>query len=141
MKKTRTNVSFHKSLFVLAAILCGMGAFAHEILGAPQVLEPLEESGLEDSVIWLHHFSWHVGTVAVIAMIAMYLLAVWHRAGSIFAVIASSMSAGFAALGISLAMFGNAALWTTPAPYAWGVIAAIGFLGVLLSRRNARQPS
>jgi hypothetical protein len=131
-------MSLHKILFLLAAILCGLGALAHEILGAPQVLNPLKGSGLDDSVIWLHHFSWHVGTVAVLAMVAMYLLAIWHKAGAIFAVIASSMSAGFAALGLSLAIFGNAALWTTPAPYPWGIIAIIGFLGVFLSGRAAK---
>lgn len=128
----------HKIFFIIAALLCGLGALAHEVLGAPQVLEPLQGSGLDDSVIWLHHFSWHVGTVAVLAMVVMYLLAVWHKAGAIFAVIASSMSAGFAALGISLALFGNAALWTTPAPYPWGIIAAIGFFGVFLSRRATK---
>lgn len=98
------------------------------------VLGALEGSGLDDQVIWLHHFSWHVGTVAVIAMVAMFALAIWHPAGSIFALIASSMSAGFAVFGISLAIFGNAALWSTPAPYPWTVIAVLGFAGVLLSR-------
>jgi hypothetical protein len=32
-------------------------------------------------VIWLHHFSWHVGSVAVLAMIGLFLLAVWQPSG------------------------------------------------------------
>jgi hypothetical protein len=119
-------------LFFLAAVLCLLGVAAHELLGAPMVLGPLEASGLEDEVIWLHHFSWHVGTVAVIAMVAMYLLAIWHPAGAIFAVIASLMSAGFAALAISLAVFGSPVMWSTPAPYPWTVVAILGFAGTLV---------
>ncbi|WP_439101181.1 hypothetical protein [Congregibacter sp.] len=101
------------------------------------VLGPLEGLGLDDEVIWLHHFSWHVGTVAVLAMVAMYALAIWHPAGAIFALIASAMSAAFAVFGISLAIFGNAALWSTPAPYPWTLIAILGFAGVLFSRGAA----
>ncbi len=113
--------------------MSALGALAHEIAGAPKVLKPLAVAGIEDGVVGLHHFSWHVGTVAVIGMIAMYLLAVWHPAGTILALVASSISAGFAVIGISLAVFVNAALWRTPAPYPWGVVALLGFAGVWLS--------
>lgn len=126
-----------KALFIVSALLCVLGAVAHELAGAPMVLGPLKDSGLEDQVVWLHHFSWHVGTVAVIAMAGLYLLAIWHSAGTIFALIASLMSTGFAAFGITLATFGNSALWSTPAPYPWAIIAVLGFAGVFLSRSTA----
>ncbi|MDP4595261.1 MAG: hypothetical protein NWT00_11990 [Beijerinckiaceae bacterium] len=125
-------MAIHDILFLVAAGLCVVGALAHELAGAPKVLGPLQDTNLPNDVIWLQHFSWHVGTVAVLGMVAMYLLAVWHPAGSILALVASFMGAGFAAFGISLAIFGNAALWRTPAPYPWGIIALIGFAGVLL---------
>jgi hypothetical protein len=47
--------------------------------------------------------------------------------------VATSISAGFAILGIGLASFGNSVLWTTPAPYPWAVVALTGLLGVLLT--------
>ncbi len=119
-------------LYLASAILSLLGVVAHELLGSPKVLGPLKNSGLPDDVIWLHHFSWHVGSVAVLAMIALFLLAVLQPDGLIFAAVATAMSAGFAALGILLALFGNRALWRTPAPYPWTLIASLGGIGLLL---------
>ncbi|MEE4110023.1 MAG: hypothetical protein V2I24_11775 [Halieaceae bacterium] len=119
-------------LFVSASVLALLGVAAHELLGAPKVLGPLKASGLPDNVVWLHHFSWHVGSVAVLAMIALFLLAVYEPDGYAYAAVATAMSLGFAALGIGLAVFGNRALWKTPAPYPWTLIAVIGVLGLLL---------
>jgi len=128
------NLTIPGVLFFSAAVLCVLGVAAHELLGAPMVLGPLEASGLEDEVVWLHRFSWHVGTVAVIAMAGMFLLAIWHPAGTSFAVVASLMSAGFAACAVSLAVFGDPVMWSTPAPYPWTVVAILGFAGALVSR-------
>jgi hypothetical protein len=119
-------------LFVSASVLALLGVAAHELLGAPKVLGPLKASGLPDNVVWLHHFSWHVGSVAVLAMIVLFLLAVYQPDGYTYAAVATAMSLGFAALGIGLAVFGNRALWKTPAPYPWTLIAVIGVLGLLL---------
>lgn len=119
-------------LFVVAAALSLLGVIAHELAGSPKVLGPLADSGLEPDVAWLHHFSWHVGSVAVLAMVALFLMAVWLPDGRWFGAVATAMSAGFAALGIGLAIFGNGALWRTPAPYPWTVIAILGGLGLVL---------
>jgi hypothetical protein len=122
-------------LFYFAAGLSLLGVIAHELAGTPKVLGPLKTSGLPDSVIWLHHFSWHVGSVAVLAMISLFILAAWQPSGVLFAAVATAMSAGFAALGIGLATFGNPALWRTPAPYPWAVIAILGGLGMFFMER------
>ena len=119
-------------LFLASAGLALFGVAAHEILGSPKVLGPLKDSGLPDDIVWLHHFSWHVGSVAVLAMVALFLLAVWCPDGLAFAAVATAMSAGFAALGISLALFGNRALWRTPAPYPWTLIAVLTGLGLAI---------
>ncbi len=117
-------------LFYIAAGLSLLGLIAHELVGAPRVLKPLKTAGLPDSVIWLHHFSWHVGSVAVLAMIGLFLLAAWQAEGFLFAAVATAMSAGFAGLGFMLAVFGNKALWRTPAPYPWTLIAILGGFGL-----------
>jgi hypothetical protein len=124
-----------KLLYVFAAVLSLLGAAAHEIVGAPMVLAPLEGSGLPPDIIWLHHFSWHVGTVAVMGIVALFGFAVAHPAGRLLAAIASSVSLGFAALGVGLAVFGDPVVWTTPAPYPWTLVAILGFLGVMLAPR------
>lgn len=121
-------------LFMVAAGLSTVGVVAHELLGSPKVLAPLKDSGLPLEVIWLHHFSWHVGSVAVVAMVALFLLGAWQPDGLIYAAVATAMSAGFAMLGTGLAVFGNRALWRTPAPYPWTLIALIGGLGLYLTR-------
>lgn len=122
-------------LFYIAAGLSLIGVIAHEVLGAPKVLGPLKTSDLPDDVIWLHHFSWHVGSVATLAMISLFLIAAWQPSGFVFAAVATAMSAGFAALGIGLAEFGNKALWRTPAPYPWTLVAIIGGAALFLMER------
>ncbi|KJS39296.1 MAG: hypothetical protein VR74_02480 [Hyphomonas sp. BRH_c22] len=122
-------------LFYFAAGLSLFGVIAHEVAGSPKVLGPLKTSGLPDSVIWLHHFSWHVGSVAVLAMISLFILAAWQPSGVLFAAVATAMSAGFAALCIGLATFGNPALWRTPAPYPWTLIAILGGVGMYFMER------
>lgn len=124
-------------LFLVAAGLAALGVIAHEVLGAPRVLGPLKDAGLPLEVIWLHHFSWRVGSVAVAVMIGLFLFAAWQPQGVMFAAFATAMSGGFALLGIGLALFGNKALWRTPAPYPWTLIAVIGGLGLYLSGAQA----
>jgi len=124
-------------LYLASATLALFGVLAHEVLGSPKVLAPLKRSGLPDEVVWLHHFSWRVGSVAVLTMIALFLLAVRRPEGLAFAAVATAMSAGFSAVGISLALFGDRALWRTPAPYAWTVVAVLGGLGLLLEAPSA----
>jgi hypothetical protein len=123
-------------LFYGAAMVCALGALAHEIIGAPMVLEPLSRAGLPNAVIWLHHFSWHVGTLCVIAMAAMFVLAASKPSLEILAVVATGMSIGLTALAIGLALFGNSVLWSTPAPYPWSLVAALGAGGLVKSRRT-----
>jgi hypothetical protein len=123
-------------LYLIAAALSFLGAAAHEIVGAPMVLLPLADTELPQNVIWLHHFSWHVGTVAVVGMAALYIVAMRHPAGRLFALVATAMSTGFAAVGIGLASYGNSVLWTTPAPYPWTLVALVGLLGVLLTPKS-----
>lgn len=70
-------------------------------------------------------------------MIALFLLAIWRPEGWAFAAVATAMSAGFGAMGVSLALFGNRALWRTPAPYPWTLIAILGGAGIWLEALRA----
>ena len=124
--------------FGIAAAVCIAAMLGHELLGGAKVLDPLHQVDLPADVVWLHHFSWHVGSVALIAMAAMFVLAALKPEHLILAVFATAISVGFAILGVSLAVFGDAALWSTPAPYPWTLAAAFGVAGIYLSRKRAQ---
>lgn len=124
-------------MFLLAAVLSIIGAVAHEVLGAPKVLAPLATSNLPTDVIWLHHFSWHVGTVSVLTMAALFIAATRSERGRLLAAFATFMSAGFAALAIGLALFGNSVVWSTPAPYPWTIITILGVIGLIVYPKPA----
>ena len=83
-----------QDFYLLAAALSVLGVLAHAWLWAPQMLGPLDATGLSPEVVWMRHFSWHVDTVAVMAMVVMFFLAARRHE--------------------------DAAFWTTPAPYGWG---------------------
>ena len=124
--------------FDIGAALCVAAMLGHELLGNAKVLDPLHQVDLPADVVWLHHFSWHVGSVALVAMAAMFVLAARKRKHLILAVFATAISVGFAILGVSLAVFGDPVLWSTPAPYPWALSAAFGVAGIYLSRKRAQ---
>ena len=129
--------SLTRTCFWAAAALALAGLSAHELIGAPMVLPPLSGAGLAPEIVWLHRFSWHVGSIAVAAMIALYVAAGLRRDRLAMAVIATAMSAGFATLGIGLATFGSGALWGTPAPYAWTLVTLVGGAGIATATSGA----
>lgn len=127
-----------KWCFYIAAAVCIAAMLGHELLGGAKVLDPLHEVDLPADVVWLHHFSWHVGSVALVAMAAMFVLAARKAEHLILAGFATAISIGFAILGVSLAVFGDPALWTTPAPYPWTLSALLGGAGIYWVRKDAR---
>lgn len=108
---------------------------AHELLGAPMVLPPLADAELDEEIVWLHHFSWHVGTVATAAIAFMFFYASIRPGNLALAIVATCISTGFCLLGVGLAVFASPSLWGTPAPYLWSLVAVIGLLGVWQSSR------
>jgi hypothetical protein len=103
------------------------------------VLPPLEGVAIPAEILWLHHFSWHVGSVAVAVMASMFLYASFRPCDLVVAAFATAMSIGFASLGIALATFGNEVLWGTPAPYVWTIIASLAGLGIAVEIRMKRH--
>lgn len=110
-----------------------IGLIAHEFAGAPMVIPPLARSDMPETVKSLHGFSWHVGSVAVLAMIAMFACAISLDNQMPMALIASAMGLGFTLLAAGMGLRGYAGLWKTPAPYVWAIVAVAGFAGVAIS--------
>lgn len=120
-------------LFRIAALICTLAVLAHEILGSPMVLTPLRGSGIDDEVIWLHNFSWHVGSVTAVAMTGMFLYSSVRPGNLALAVVATLMSVGQMVIGVGLAVFASSALWGTPAPYIWSIVSVLGVIGIWIS--------
>ena len=120
-------------LFKIAALICTLAFLAHEILGSPMVLTPLLGSGIDEEVIWLHNFSWHVDSVTVVAMTGMFLYSSVRPGNLALAVVATLISIGQAVIGVGLAVFASSALWGTPAPYIWSIVSVLGIIGIWIS--------
>ena len=123
----------------MAAIACIAVMLGHELLGSAKVLDPLHQVALPADVVWLHHFSWHVGSISLVATAAMFVLGGRNTEHLILATFGTAISTGFAILGIFLAVFGEAALWNTPAPYPGTPIAALGGTGLYFAHKGAHR--
>ena len=123
----------------MAAIACIAVMLGHELLGSAKVLDPLHQVALSADVVWLHHFSWHVGSISLVATAAMFVLGGRNTEHLILATFGTAISTGFAILGIFLAVFGEAALWNTPAPYPWAPIAALGGTGLYFAHKGTHR--
>ena len=135
---SKGSVRVSNWLLKAAALFCVVVLLAHEMVGAPMVLKPLSEVAMETEVVLLHHFSWHVGTVSVLAMAAMFFYASSRPQELALAIIAPSMSTGYWLLAIGLAVWESGAMWSTPAPYFWGCITVLGGVGVWFTRSANR---
>lgn len=111
----------------------------HELLGSAKVLDPLHQVALSADVVWLHHFSWHVGSISLVATAVMFVLAGRKTEHLVLATFGTAISTSFAILGICLAVFGDVALWNTPAPYPWTPIAALGGTGLYFAHKGAHR--
>ena len=123
----------------MAAIACIAVMLGHELLGRAKVLDPLHQVALSADVVWLHHFSWHVGSISLVATAAMFVLGGRKTEHLILATFGTAISTGFAILGIFLAVFGEATLWNTPAPYPWAPIAALGGTGLYFAHKGTHR--
>jgi len=123
----------------MAAIACIAVMLGHELLDSAKVLDPLHQVGLSADVVWLHHFSWHVGSISLVATAAMFVLGGRKTEHLILATFGTAISTGFAILGICLAVFGDTALWNTPAPYPWAPIAVLGGTGLYFANKGTHR--
>lgn len=123
----------------MAAIACIAVMLGHELLGSAKVLDLLHQVALSADVVWLHHFSWHVGSISLVATAAMFVLGGRKTEHLILATFGTAISTGFAILGICLTVFGDAALLNTPAPYPWAPIAVLGGPGLYFANKGTHR--
>jgi len=125
-----------KRFYSIAAALCLLGIVIHEFAGAPQVLPPLHQTDLPNSVIWLHYFSWHASSIFLVGFGAVYFYCGRSTGNKPFATISSLVFLGLGILALILAIGYDSSLWSTPAPYYWFIVAFFGLLGVKMEKSN-----
>jgi len=127
-----------RALLFLASVLTLAITAAHVFGGGPMVVPGLMASqDISKTAAWLLYFCWHDGTV-VLALSAVALayaaLRPGHRTLAGFAAI---LIGGIGLLGLGVAMSSGDVLWSTPAPYAFNLIALVALAGIALDRREA----
>ncbi len=124
-----------KLLYLVTALLCFAIAVAHAIAGSALAVDPLmASSDVPEVAKWLLFFNWHVGTVVFVILGVVFALLSRDPAQRALAVVAISIIGAIGVLGLGMTIAGPAAMWSTPAPYAFFVIAAVGLLGFRAAR-------
>ena len=108
---------------------------AHAFVGGPRFISAIFGSrDLEPTAQWMGYFVWHIVTV-VLGIIAVTFVYLALRQKTVathlkpLALFATALLLGIAVLGVVLGLVSNGALWGTPAPYAFGVLALLAAAG------------
>lgn len=120
-----------QAFLIIAAVLSGLIAVGHVLAGGRTFVPTiLGEDALPQRTAWLAYFSWHVGTVALLACAGAFAYAanVPDQIGA--AIFASITVTGFAFIGLGMALMGGGALFKTPAPYVFWLVGAAAWAGV-----------
>lgn len=125
-----------KYLLWLASVFTVVITGAHVFLGGPLVVPELMASqDVSETVAWLLYFCWHDGTVALLIAAGAFAFCAARPGQNVLAVFATVTVFGIGLLGLGVAIFGNAALFSTPAPYAFNIIGLIAAAGILTDQR------
>lgn len=120
-----------KLFYVLASIATVLITTAHVFGGGPIAIDPLlAQQDIPEVAKWLLYFCWHDGTVVLLVCAGAFAYAgirAGQRAVGVMAALIVSVIGG---LGLGVTLLGSASLWSTPAPYAFSVIAALGWIAV-----------
>lgn len=127
-----------KYLLWLASVLTVFITAAHVFLGGPLVVPELMASqDVSETVAWLLYFCWHDGTVTLLIVAVAFAFCAVRPGQKMLGVFATAIVLSIGLLGLGLTLFGNAALFSTPAPYAFNIIGLIAMFGVMTDKRVA----
>lgn len=117
--------------FAAASLLALVTFSVHTFIGEIYVVRPLlAVEGLPRASRWLNFYCWHMTTLTLIAMAAMFGYSALEPTGRGFAVLFTVMASAFSLLCIGVAIKGGVRPWRFPATSLFASIAAAGLWGL-----------
>ncbi|MCF6232888.1 MAG: hypothetical protein L3J36_07310 [Rhodobacteraceae bacterium] len=119
-------------LMLLAAGLMSVTVLIHVLMGGPEIMMPLRESGLHPVIRAVMDVIWHAITLVLICMaVALFWLA-WNPNTALLMIV-SAISVGFGVLFIWYGLTQLQSLWTMP---QWIVFLGVPALAVWGARAS-----
>ena len=117
--------------FAAASVLALVTFAVHTFVGGIYVVRPLlAVERLSRASRWLNYYCWHMTTLTLIAMAAMFAYAAREPAGRGFGVLFTVMAAAFSVLCIAVAMKGGVRPWRFPPTSLFAAVTAAGLWGL-----------
>jgi hypothetical protein len=119
--------------FAAASALALLTFVVHTFVGGIYVVRPLlAVEGLTRASRWLNYYCWHMTTLTLIVMAAMFAYSAFEPTARGFAVLFTAMAAAFSVLCIAVALKGGVRPHRFPATSLFAAVAAAGLWGLAI---------
>ena len=117
--------------FAAASALALLTFAVHTFIGGIYVVRPLlAVEGLSRASRWLNYYCWHMTTLTLLIMAAMFAWSAWEPAARGFGVLFTAMAAAFSVLCIAVALKGGVRPYRFPATSLFAAVTAAGLWGI-----------
>jgi hypothetical protein len=118
--------------FACASALALLTFAVHTFVGGIYVVRPLlAVERLSRASRWLNYYCWHMTTLTLVVMAAMFAWSAVEPTARGFGVLFTTMAAAFSVLCIAVALKGGVRPYRFPPPGLFAAVAAAGLWGVL----------
>jgi hypothetical protein len=119
--------------FACASALALLTFAVHTFVGGIYVVRPLlAVEGLSRASRWLNYYCWHMTTLTLLVMTAMFAYSAFEPGARGFGVLFTTMAAAFSALCIGVALKGGVRPYRFPATSLFAAVAGAGLWGISL---------
>lgn len=117
--------------FAAASLLALVTFAVHTFVGGIYVVRPLlAVEGLTRASRWLNYYCWHMTTLTLVVMAAMFAYSAFEPTARGFAVLFTAMASAFSLLCIAVAVKGGVRPWRFPATSLFAAVTAAGLWGL-----------
>jgi hypothetical protein len=117
--------------FAAASLLALLTFVVHTFVGGIYVVRPLlAVEGLTRASRWLNYYCWHMTTLTLVVMTAMFAYAACEPGARAFGLLFTAMAAASSALCIGVAIKGGVRPYRFPATSLFAAVAAAGLWGL-----------
>src|SRR5215470_12742353 len=117
--------------FATASLLALITFAVHTFVGGVYVVRPLlAVEGLSRASRWLNYYCWHMTTMTLVVMTAMFAYSAYEPTARGFGILFTAMALGFSLLCIAVAIKGGVRPRRFPATSLFAAVAAAGVWGL-----------